>query len=165
MRKHLFLYLSIICFLGLLAIFVFDGYIGVYDTLEITADEYSQIIEPDQWQKRYNPSAGTDWGGKIFFAYNIENRRFYSYLTPIKATLWQENERLLDLLAEDKSAGPFSKVSSAWTLDSKVLESMGLSSGQYTLKIERGDVERNIVVHFNVPRDDALIKPVPAPPR
>ena len=102
MRKNLFLYLSIACFLSLLAIFVIDGYMGIYDTLEVTADEHSQTIEPDQWNhNRYEPSIRAEWGSKVFFTYMVENRRFSNYTTPINASVWKENEKLIQHPAYD----------------------------------------------------------------
>ena len=160
MRRHLFLYLAIACFLGLLAIFVFDGYMGIYDTIRVKAGEYEQTIEPEQWQRdRYIPSSGTTWGGKIFFTYELENRLFSSYITRIQASVWQENKKVFDLFSGDESAGPFGNLTVEWTLDSKELESRGFSPGQYTVKIKRGEVERTIVTRFNEP----LAKPLPAP--
>jgi len=47
MRRYLFLYLTLACFFGLVAIFIVDGYIGIYDTLYITAGEREQTIEAD----------------------------------------------------------------------------------------------------------------------
>jgi len=160
MRRHLFLYLAIACFLGLLAIFVFDGYMGIYDTIRVKAGEYEQTIEPEQWQRdRYIPSSGTTWGGKIFFTYEVGNRLFSSYTTQIQASVWQENKKVFDLFSGDESAEPFGNLTVEWTLDSKELESHGFSPGQYTVKIKRGEVERTIVTHFNEP----LTKPLPAP--
>ena len=42
MRRHLFLYLALGCFAGLIAIFIVDGYVGIYDTVYVTAGEYEQ---------------------------------------------------------------------------------------------------------------------------
>jgi hypothetical protein len=40
------LYLALACFAGLIAIFIADGYLGIYDTAYVTAGEYEQEIEP-----------------------------------------------------------------------------------------------------------------------
>ena len=50
-RRNLFLYLTLVCFLGLIAIFIVDGYMGVYDTVYITAGEREQKIESDVWRR------------------------------------------------------------------------------------------------------------------
>jgi len=164
MRRYLFLYLAIACFIGLLVIFVVDGYLGIYDTVRVKAGEYEQTIEPDQWYRDgYIPSSGTTWGGKVFFTYEVENRRFSDYETRIQASVWQENEKVADLFSGEKSVAPFDKVTVEWTLDSKDLESRGFSPGQYTVKIERGEVERAIVTYFNVPPNESPIKQIPVP--
>jgi len=163
MRRHLFLYLAIACFLSLLAIFVVNGYMGIYDTIHITAGEHKQMVEPDHWYRhRYDPSADTVWGGKVFFTYEVENRRFSSYMTPIQASVWQEKEKVFDLFFEEKSVEPFGKVTVEWILDSAELEARGFSYGQYTVKIERKGVERRIRVSFHTP-EQALPKPPPRP--
>ena len=36
MRRHLFLYLALACFAGLIAISIVDGYMGIYNTVYIT---------------------------------------------------------------------------------------------------------------------------------
>ena len=163
MRRHLFLYLAIACFLGLLAIFVLDGYMGIYDTIHITAGEYEQTIEPDRWQRdRLIHSSGTTWGGKVFFTYEVENRRFSSYVTPVKASVWREKEKVIDLFFEEESVEPFGKVTVEWILDSAELEACGFSYGQYTVKIEREGAERTIRVSFHTP-EQAPPKPPPRP--
>lgn len=163
MRKRLFLYLAIACFLGLMVIFVVDGYMGVYDTVKATAGEQEQIIDPDQWYRnRYEPMVGATWGGKIFFTYEVENRRFSSYETSIQASVWQENEKVLDLLSEEKSIEPWGKTSVEWVVDSAKLEARGTSRAQYTIKIERDGVKRDMVVYFSVPYPEAVpLKPPP----
>ena len=52
--RRLFLYLAIACFAALVAIFVVDGYMGVYDTLYVTVGEYEQEIEADYWERYDN---------------------------------------------------------------------------------------------------------------
>jgi len=164
MRRHLFLYLAIACFLGLLAIFVVDGYLGIYDTLQVTAGEHEQMVEPDHWYRyRYQPSIGATWGGKVFFTYELENRRFSRYVTPLQASVWKEKGKVINLFSGEQTVEPFGKVSVEWIFDSAELESRGFSPGQYTVKIEREGVERTILVYFNVPPNVPPIKPLPAP--
>jgi hypothetical protein len=152
MRKTLYLYLAIACFLALLAIFVIDGYMGIYDTVKVTAGESEQTIEPDTWVRpRYQPSTGASWGTKIFFTYKLENRRFSSYATPIRASVWQEKEKVIDLFAADNEVATFGEVSVEWVLDSSELESRGFTAGQYTVIINREGAERSILIHFNTP--------------
>jgi hypothetical protein len=158
MRKNIFLYLALACFLSLIAIFIFDGYMGIYDTTYVTAGEQEQVIGPDYWLQQYPPGAemtyyiGAQWGQKVFFRYEIDNRCFASYSTLVQASVWQENEKLFDLFSEEKSMGPFDTATMEWTLSTEELEPpVAGASTQYTVKISYGEVERRIIVDFYYP--------------
>jgi hypothetical protein len=43
-HKNLYLFLTIAFFLAIIAIFVFDGYMGVYDTVTVIAEEREETI-------------------------------------------------------------------------------------------------------------------------
>jgi len=149
MRRSLFLYLALVCFIGLVAIFIVDGYLGIYDTIYITAREYEQEVEPDFWLRQDQAwSIVATWGEKTFFRYEVDNRRFSTYSTTIQASVWKENQKIIDLLTEDKVVKSFDKATVEWTLDSKELESRGFSVGEYTVKIERDGVERRIIARY-----------------
>jgi hypothetical protein len=163
-RKNLFLYLALACFLALIVIFVADGYIGIYDTIYATAGEQQQVIEPDFWLQpssyEYPYYVSVEWGQKVFFRYEIDNRRFSSYSTVVGASVWQESEKLIDLFSEAKTIEPFDKVSVEWTLSTEDLRQPVVgASNQYTVKISYGEVERNIVMDFYYPQE----YPVPPP--
>ena len=152
MRRHLFLYLALICFAGLIAIFVVDGYVGIYDTVYVTTGEYEHTMGPGIWLRGDTGwSSGASWGEKTFFRYEVDNRRFSSYSATIKASVWKENEKIIDLLVEDKVIRAFDKATMEWTLDSKELESKGFDVGQYTVKIEREGVELKILIGYSYP--------------
>ena len=164
MRRLLFLYLALACFVGLVAIFIVDGYLGIYDTIYITAREYEQKIEPDVWLRQDTTwSTGANWGEKVFFRYEVDNRQFSTYTTTIQASVWKANEKVMDLLAEDKVLEPFDKATVEWTLDSEELETQGLDVGDYTVRIEREGAERKIRVGFDYP--PPIPEKVPVPPR
>jgi len=171
MRRKLFLYLALACFLGLIAIFIVDGYLGIYDTLYITTGERQEIIEPDYWLQRYPSPSGfkidyyihADWGQKIFFRYEIDNRRFSSYSALIQASVWQENEKVLELFSEEKSIEPFDKATAEWTLLTQELDVSVAGRDQYTVKINYGEVERSIVVDLDYPEEPVYPKAVPPP--
>ena len=167
MRRNLFLYLAVACFIGLIAIFVFDGYVVIYDTISITAGEREQTIAPDHWYRyRYNPSVGAIWDEeKIHFSYEVDNRQFSGYVTPIQASVWKENEKVIDLFSEDKSIEPFDQVTVEWTLDSEQLLALGFSQGEYTVKIEHNGTERKMLVNYRVPTPPPYPSKVPAPER
>lgn len=150
------LYLAIACFVGIVVIFFFDGYLGVYDTVRITTSELETTIEPDYWLRRFagEPQAyylGAEWGKKVFFHYELDNRRFSSYSTVVRASVWKENEKVLELVSEEKIIEPFDKAVVEWTIDSKALPPYVLYAGQYaeyTVKMGYGGVERRIVINY-----------------
>jgi hypothetical protein len=160
MRGKLFLYLALACFLALIVIFVADGYMGIYDTTYVTTEERERVIEADYWLQEHPAPSGikiaydihTEWGQKVFFRYEIDNRLFSTYSTVVEASLWQENEKLLDLFSEAKTIEPFGKAVAEWTLSTDELEEpVAGTSTEYTIKISWGEVERNIVVDFYYP--------------
>ena len=169
MRRDLFLYLAIACFIGLIAVFIGDGYIGVHDTVYITADEYTQEISPDFWQRQRQPypySIGARWDDSVHFRYQIENHRFSIYSATVEASVWKSNVKVADLFREDIMISGLDSEDMEWTLSSQELARAGMEIGQYTVKIKRGDTElgQGIIIGFYSP---AEIYPqmVPLPPR
>jgi len=167
-KKNLYLYLAIACFVGIIAIFVIDGYLGIYDTFYITVGEYEQKIELDYWlyTKRgysypYHVEARS--GQAVHFWYEIDNRHFSSYSTSIVASVWKENEKIFDLFSEDRSIKPFDKVLVEWTLDSEELQSRGFDVGEYTVKVERNGIERKIIVGYRSPSLEPLYPIISSP--
>jgi hypothetical protein len=168
-RRRLFLYLAIACFAGLMSIFIVDGYMGIYDTIYVTVGEYEQKIEASWWQRpesawptEYENAwvTGATVGQKITFRYEIENHQFSAYLTTVQASVWQENEKVVDLFSGDVSIGRFGKEMVTWSLATEELP--GLTPGwpaQYTVKINRGDIERKIILELNYPEAPAVPKP------
>ena len=170
--RNLFLYLTLACFFGLIAIIIVDGYMGIYDTVYITAGEYEQEISPDYWQGQRRGSAypfyiGARWGEPAHFRYEIDNRRFSTYTSTVEVTVWQSNKKVIDLFSQDISVAAFDKVTMDWTLPAQELEGTGLEGGEYTVKIKRGEVElgRGIVLSFRYPEEPVYPKPVRPPPR
>jgi hypothetical protein len=151
-KRKPYLYLAIVCFIGIVAIFVIDGYLGIYDTIYITVDEQEMTVEPDYWLLHgYGAPEvyymGADWGDRIFFQYELDNRRFSSYSTSIQGSLWKESVKILDLFSRDALIEPFDKSIVEWTLDSERLQSQGFEVGQYTLRMGYEGVERRIIVN------------------
>ena len=181
--KRLFLYLAIGCFAGLVAIFIVDGYLGIYDTFHISVGEFPrQTIAADYWLRQdsrdFIARPGTiegdklayccvsaNWDQQITFEYIIENHNTSSHTTNVEASVWQENVKILDLLAQDVSIPPLDEVMTEWTLSSEDLGITEPVAGQtydYTVRVSRDDVERRIIVSFYFPQDDQFPKPVPA---
>jgi hypothetical protein len=126
-RKKLFLSLAIACFVGIVAIFVFDGYIGIYDTVYVTTGEYTQEIGPDFWQGQgasnlYPYQIGVKWGDSVQFRYEIENRNFSDYAATVEASVWKSNEKVVDLFQKDVSIPSFDKMTREWTLTAQDLD-------------------------------------------
>ena len=167
-RRNLYLYLTLICFFGIIAIFIVDGYMGIYDTVYITAEEREQKIESDIWQ-RNSPywSIGVTQGEKAFIRYEVDNRQFSSYEADIQVSVWRMQEKVSDVLAQQVTIEAFSKAEIEWTIDSAELVPPDAQPEQrldYTLTIKSGEMERNIILYIN-PTPSSAIKPVPAPPR
>jgi hypothetical protein len=167
MRGKLFLYLALACFLALIVIFVADGYMGIYDTTYITAGERERAVEADYWLHEESAPSGikiaydvwTEWGETVFFRLEIDNHQFSTYATTVQASVWQENEKLLDLFSEAKTIEPFGKGVAEWTLspDDLAEPEVGTST-EYTVKISWGEVERNIVVDFYYPELEPIYR-------
>ncbi|MFC2045655.1 hypothetical protein ACFLUH_03145 [Chloroflexota bacterium] len=177
-RKYLFLYLAIACFAGMVAIFIVDGYLGIYDTVYVTAREYTQKIEADYWSRQSSayyptPEYGdgsvycciyTNAGDNIIFRYEIANHQFSTYATTVESSVWQQEEIIIDLASEDVEIDSFNTVSVEWKLSSEALENAGFDwvsgQNQYTVRINHGEVERRIIVEFYYNED--LIEPKPS---
>jgi len=166
-RRNLFLYLTLVCFFCLIAIFIVDGYMGIYDTVYVTAAEREQEIEPDVWlrQDRFW-SAGVNWGEKAFFRYELANRQFSSYTADIEVSVWRMQEKLLDVLSQPIVVAPFDEGQLEWVIDTTELLPEDIppeQSFEYTVLIKRGEIERKVILYINVPVYPP--KPVPVPPR
>jgi hypothetical protein len=152
--KYLYLYLALACLLGIILIFVFDGYMGIYDTLTVKSGEMPLVITADQWQVRgdsgYLPSTSAIYGENVTFSYQLDNHRFSSYQTDISISLWRNQTRLADLLATTVTAKAFGKGQVDCSFDTTQFASMVLTSGtsaDFTLVIQRGDIQRKIIIY------------------
>ena len=152
-RRNLFLYLTLACFFGLIAIFIVDGYMGVYDTVYVTAGEQEQKIEADLWLRQDKFwSTGVNWGGKAFFRYEVDNRQFSSYTADIEVSVWHSQEKVRDVLAQPMLINAFDKGLLEWVVDTSELlpgDTSPEQGYQYTVVIKRGEVERRVILHIN----------------
>ncbi|MCK4331282.1 MAG: hypothetical protein KAW81_01890 [Dehalococcoidia bacterium] len=166
--RNLYLYLALACFVGIIAIFIADGYLGVYDTLYITVQEREREIEPDYWQQprvdKYRYSIGAEWVEPVYFKYEIDSHCFSTYSTSVEASVWKSGEKIIELLNEDISIAAFDKVTVDWVLRAEALEEMGYGVGEYTIKIRRGEVEREIVLNYRYPAEPVYPEKMPPPP-
>ncbi|MFC1941003.1 hypothetical protein ACFLWL_01130 [Chloroflexota bacterium] len=173
MRKYLFLYLTLACFFSLIVIFIVDGYMGIYDSLEITAGEQPQTIEADEWlrQEKFGVRrVGVNQDEKAFFHYEVDNRQFSSYTVDIEVAVWHSQQKVLDLISQPMSVSAFDKGRLEWVVDTVELLPSGIppeQSYEYTVIIKRGEIERKIIVYINrlAYPSEYPVKPMPAPPR
>jgi hypothetical protein len=151
MRKNLFLYLTLACFFGLIAIFVVDGYLGVYDTLYVTSGEYEEEIEADFWLRQdWTWSTGVNWGENVFLQYEVANHLFSGYSADIAASVWHGQEKEIDLGAYPVSIDPFGKAEVEWLVDTtELLPNPPEQNYQYSIIIKRGEIERKIIIDIS----------------
>ena len=167
MRKNLYLYLTLACFFGLIAIFIVDGYMGIYDTIYITAGEREQKVEPDSWLRQEKFEArgvGVNWGEKVFFRYEVDNRQFSTYSADIEVSVWHSQEKVRDLLSQPISIAAFDKGQLEWEIDTAELLPSDVPPEQryeFTVIIKRGEIERKIIVYINPSADSSKVVPVP----
>jgi len=152
-RINLFLYLALACFLSIVIIFIADGYLGTYDTVYITAGEREEKVEPDFWLREDRTwSSGVDWGEKVKFKYEVDNRWFRTYSAEVAVSVWHSQEKVQDLVAQDIQVAPFDKERLEWVVDTEELMPAEITPEQaynYTLIIKRGEVERKVVLYVN----------------
>ena len=147
--KKLYLYIALACFLGIVAIFVGDGYMGVHETIRVTAGEFEQVIEDDIWPDKFNSaSVWAEWGDEVHFRYQIENRLFAGYSAALEVSLWQDQQKELDLLSQQLDIDPFGEATVEFTVDTAILTEPQ-QSAEYTIIIKRGDVERRIILYLS----------------
>jgi len=163
--KKLFLYLAIACFAGLITIFITDGYMGIYDTINVTVGEREEEIKASYWERNdtyWTVSASS--GEKIYFNYRIDNNQFSEYSTHIEASVWKEKEKIVDLFSQDVSIGQLDDVTVEWILSRDDLDDTDFEINErrnYTVGINRGDVERRIIVSYYYAESPLIPKPVP----
>ncbi len=166
--RNLYLILALVCFAGILAIFVVDGYLGIYDTLYISVQEREQKIEPDFWQERWIDRGGYNmpalWGDSVSFRYSIDNRNFSPYATNVDVSVWKSGEKLLNSLNKNILLSSFDDMTVEWTLSSEEIDEAGLGIGEYTVRIKHGEIERKVILDYYEPRSPQTIIETPVPP-
>jgi hypothetical protein len=168
-HRNLYLYLTLVCFLGIIVIFIIDGYMGIHDTLSITAREYPQKIEADQWSQQarngYIPTVNVEWGGKAAFRYEVDNHQFSSYTADITVSVWHSQAKVADLVAQPMSVASFERGQLEWVVDTAELlpkSALPAQGYQYTVIIKRGEIERKVIVDISPTPYTPTV--VPAPP-
>ncbi|MFH1646745.1 MAG: hypothetical protein ABID71_03500 [Chloroflexota bacterium] len=167
-HKSLYLFLALACFVGIIVIFIFDGYIGVYDTLVMDNGQYPQKVEADQWSPEkygYLANTGVERGGRVDFTYTVENHRFSEYSEAVSVTLWHNQDKLADLLTATVAAGPFDKDEVKWSLEAESLVPTEYPSDinyNVNVVITRGNIERKVLLNIYPSPFVPKLVPVPA---
>jgi hypothetical protein len=164
MRKFLFLYLAVVCFLAVVGIFVFDGYLGVYDSATVKTGERTEEIKADSWQERSPHYISSRADQSVFFSYHVDNRWFTTRETTIAASLWQENQKVSDLISETREIKPFDRMTLDWTLDPTGLVLDKSQREQFTVRIEQNGTVREIITSFHNPETGLSGVKIPPPP-
>ena len=152
-HKIIYLYLAMLCFLGIILIFVFGGYMGVYDTLSVTSGEFPQKFEADFWLQPHNQaSMGVQRGSKITFNYEVDNRQFSGYSTNVEVSAWQNQQKIRDLVTQPLAVAAFARQQVDWVVDTAQIipDSYPAEQAyQFTVVIQRGDQERRVIVYVH----------------
>ena len=167
-RRSLFLYLTLVCFLSLIAIFIVDGYMGIYDTIYITSGEREQEVEADVWLRQDSFwSTGIDRDEKTFFRYEVDNRQFSGYTSEVEVSVWRMQDKVLDVVSQPISIDSFNKGQVEWVIDTTRIIPEDIppeQSYEFTVVIQRGEIERRIIFHIN-PAPYVTKTTIPVPPR
>ena len=154
-RKNLYLYLTIFFFLAIIAVFVFDGYMGVYDTVTIATQERDEVIEPDYWERDdFGYYTWAEEGQGIHFSYEIDNRLFSTYSADIEAAIWFGETKHSELISEAVAIDSFDIIELEWTVDTGELHPADTPENrdfEFSVIITRDGVERRIIVHVSAP--------------
>jgi len=161
------------CFLGIIAIFVVDGYLGIYDTIYLTAGEREQKIEADFWLQRegnegwrqdWYGGTWTNWGDKVLFRYEVDNRQFSTYSANIEVSVERSQQKVQGIISQPITVASFDQGQLTWIVDTEKLKPDGTTPEQpyeFSVVIKRGELERRIILYIN----PSPVKPIPAPPR
>ena len=157
-RRRVYLYLALTCFFIFMLTFFVDGYLGIYDTLSITAGEREQRTELFQWSRSGGAGTGAaQWGEKAFFRYEISNRQFSTYSADAEVSLWHDEKMVRSLVSQHTQIAPFGKGKLEWILDTlELLPSSDVpppsqAYDKYSILIKSGEVERKLKFYIVTP--------------
>ena len=155
-RRLVYLYLSLICFIGFITVFFVDGYMGTYDTLYITGGAREQKIELHQWQRRDGNWTGSVWWGQeARFRYEISNREFSPYSADIEVSLWHYEDMVRNLVSQQMLIARFDRATIEWAVDTLALEPEGPPPTTYPytyfITIKSNGIERELKLYITEP--------------
>jgi hypothetical protein len=150
-RSNIYLILALLCLLGIILIFLFDGYMGIYDSLSVTTGEREEKIAVDYNQEQeWYPSTVVAWGEEATFHYEVDNRCLSGYAADVEVTVWHSQEKVADLLSRPLTISPFGKGEAEFLLDTALLlpsDAPPEQGYEFTVVIRRGEVEWGLFVH------------------
>ena len=179
-RRNLFLYLALACFGGIIALLVMSGYLGIFDTIYITTYGYTSPTTTGQQEIKVEPAfwlrPDYEWASdppyvamevvakeKVYFRYEMANRRLSSYAADIEISVWTANmevspwraqERVVNLVSKPIVVAPFDKDQVEGVLDTGKLELGQIAPDQYeypvkySVIIKHGEIERKVLLLF-----------------
>ncbi|OGO07436.1 MAG: hypothetical protein A2Y92_02780 [Chloroflexi bacterium RBG_13_57_8] len=155
-HKSIYLFLTLACFVGIVLIFIFDGYLGLYETLTATGTNFPQKIDTEQWQQQEKyggaPGINVESSGDIPFTYEVDNRRFVSYTADIDISLWHGQSRLADIKSAALALGAFGGEKVEFTVDfaNYLPDNLPAQTGyDFIILIKRGEIERRVNVFLS----------------
>lgn len=143
-KKNLSLFVSIFCIIGILSIFFFDAYLGIYDSLSYTDGEHTRELIGE----RYVRNIYTNHGNKLHFEYEITNNNFKDHETHVVVTVFISGDEILILHSSVITVESFDSVTVGWILDSSQLN----SDVNYYLEIDTVEHQRSVRMKFYAPR-------------
>jgi hypothetical protein len=146
--KNRFLYLALLCFLGILTVLVADGYMGVYDTLKVRSGEFEQTFEADFWTQEFAVAQSSAREGDVIScSYMVDNHLFNTYGAKLEVWVERNRERVRDVLSQDLSVAAFKREEITFDIDTTGLTpAQANESLEYSVVIKRGDTERRLVI-------------------
>jgi hypothetical protein len=155
--RNLYFFLAVACFISIILIFLFDGYMGLYETLTMTSGEQTQTIAPEQWinfeKNDFPAQLYVNTAGTVSFSYQVDNRRFSGYKADIDISLWQNQQKIRDVLSQSIDVQAFKQETVTWEIDIQAGLPSNPVDGAYTLEIKQGDIKRDIVFYIPAPNN------------
>jgi hypothetical protein len=149
-KRNIYLGLTLAFFLALIAVFVFDGYMGIYDTVTVITQEREETIEPEYWLRDgYSNYIWTDEGQDISFHYELENRCLSDYTADVEVAIWFGESKQSVVLTDTVAIGGFDSHEWDWVIDTATLRPADIPEPydyEFSVIITRDGVELRTVV-------------------
>jgi len=120
-HRNLYLFLALACLLGIVLVFVFDGYMGVRDSVWVTGVDGERSVGDDLGRggehQYYSLEVEVPADGEINIRYELENRCFRGYTEDVRAIIRHENMTVAELTSGVVSLSPLAAEGFLWTVD------------------------------------------------